>query len=921
MLTTRFRVGVGLVTSFTFLILLIGAVGYLSLRQADRLRSELESIRGTQWMDVELANEAIADSTRNSYLDNQLLLDEHPRDRQDLIRQGKEHGKRTLAVIDQLKTRIGSERESVLLAEVISSRNRYSQACQDLAFHSSAQPSDAERKLTWKTCSSLASQYELAWNEFTRFQSEELDHQLSSVNGRYSIVHGRITRLLVIAILLAVAIVSFILRRWHLEAKFRATAERSIYLLNEDLESKVRQRTTELEESNRNLNDQIRERKIVEDKLRSETAFLQAQTEATVDGILVVDEAGRVILRNQRFNEIFRLPPQIIATDDDRRALAYVVNKAADPAQFLAKVKYLYRHPDEISRDEIQFKDGMTLDRYSAPVIGKEQYYGRIWVFRDITERKRDEQTVQRLSLALEQSPVSVAIVGRNAEIVYVNKMFLFTALKKTDPKDLENLRGKALPEVINFGELAHPQAHNGKSNIYSAIRNGQPYHTMKDVQRLSDGTHFAAEYWSHPLHQSGKLMGAIVMLLDISDRRRAEEAQNRSEQLFRLIAENSADLIAVVDPNGNRIYNNPAYQRILGFTPTELKQTISFEQIHPDDRELVKRAAEDAIRTGIGKILEYRMRRKDGSYVSLESHGGFVRNSQGGIEAQIISARDITGRKRATEAEKLTAIGQLAAGIAHEINTPVQYLTDNVSFLQSSWPKIEETIFPAVDAPLRREKTSTSREQDDLAFLRTEVPTAIAQSLEGIRRISKIVGAMRKFSHHGAGEQELVDINEALDATLIVAHNQVKHTADVHTDYQPDLPRVLCSPDEMNQVFLNLIVNAIHAMRSLAKQTPPVRGQLGIRTRLTDGMAQIEVRDNGSGIPEHIRSRVFEPFFTTKDVGEGTGQGLAICQDIVVSKHHGKIWFETETGKGTTFLVQLPLGTTRKEKKDDLPS
>src|ERR1051326_2497566 len=261
MLTSRFRVGVGLVASFIFLILLIGAVGYLGLREAGLLRSEMESIQQTQWMDVEVANEAIAYSTQNTSLDMQLLLDENAPDRQALLRQETENSQRISAVIDQLKTRIGSEQEQALLTSVISSRNRYLDTCRNVTFHSSAEPSHAERKLIWKTCSSLASQYHLAWSDFTRFQGEKMSSQLSHMNERYPVIHSRIMRLLLIAILLAVAIASYILRRWHLEAKFRAAAERSIHLLNEDLESNVRQRTTELEESNRNLNNQISERR------------------------------------------------------------------------------------------------------------------------------------------------------------------------------------------------------------------------------------------------------------------------------------------------------------------------------------------------------------------------------------------------------------------------------------------------------------------------------------------------------------------------------------------------------------------------------------------------------------------------------------------------------------------------------------
>ena len=416
--------------------------------------------------------------------------------------------------------------------------------------------------------------------------------------------------------------------------------------------------------------------------------------------------------------------------------------------------------------------------------------------------------------------------------------------------------------------------------------------------------------------NEAGQIEKLVIVNRDITERERAEETKNRSDQLFRSIAENSADLIAVVDKDGHRIYNNPTYERLLGYTQEELKHTVSFEQIHPDDRPRVTQAAEQALKTGVGQIVEYRMQRKDGTYVTLESHGSFIRDSRGEIEASVISARDIGDRRMAMQNEKLSAIGQLAAGIAHEINTPVQYVSDNIAFLSDIWKQLDAAMafcltpahasIPSDSRPSAAVTSAGPPEEWD--WLRQEVPKAIAQSLEGIRRMSKILAAMRRFSHTGGGEREQVDLNEALDATLTIVQNQIKHIADVQTDYQPNLPRVECYPDEMNQAFLNLIVNATHAIREASTKEAAERGKLTIRTRQIDNDVQIEIQDNGTGIPVPVRARVFEPFFTTKQVGEGTGQGLTICHDIIVQKHHGKIWFDTELDKGTKFSVRIPI-------------
>jgi len=539
-----------------------------------------------------------------------------------------------------------------------------------------------------------------------------------------------------------------------------------------------------------------------------------------------------------------------------------------------------------------------------------------IGIAMDITDLISAQQAIQ------EGKEEYLALLSSTAEAIYgidLNGHCTFcnpACLRLLGYESQWDLLGTNIHQLIHHSHADGAPYAQEDCALAAAAKEGRPIHSNNEILWRADGTNFLAEYWSHPMFKAGNLTGAVVTFLDVSDRKRAEEAQSRSEQMFRLIAENSADLIAVVNNSGHRIYNNPAYQRVLGLSPHELSKTVAFDQIHPDDREMVKHTAEEAIRTGVGRMIEYRMRRKDGTYASLESHGSFIRNVHGEIEAQVITARDISSRKLAAQTEKLGAIGQLAAGIAHEINTPVQYLSDNVSFLRDAWAQVEAVM--EMGAPARPEtpvgaaaappQPALATQSQEWTFLQREVPNAISQSLEGIRRISRIVGAMRKFSHSSYGEKERVDLNDALDTTLTVAHNELKHVADVGTEFLQELPRVECVPDEINQVFLNLMINAAHAMRDASRANPGLRGKLLVRTRTTADGVQIEIEDNGCGIPEHARARVFEPFFTTKQVGEGTGQGLAICHDIVVNKHGGKIWFDTELGKGTTFFVWLPL-------------
>jgi signal transduction histidine kinase len=263
------------------------------------------------------------------------------------------------------------------------------------------------------------------------------------------------------------------------------------------------------------------------------------------------------------------------------------------------------------------------------------------------------------------------------------------------------------------------------------------------------------------------------------------------------------------------------------------------------------------------------------------------------------------------TQSQKLSAIGQLAAGVAHEINTPIQYVGDNLTFLE----RVFAQLLPLLDAAIHASRDTPdgiTRLRECLAGTRltkvaSQVPRALEQSLEGVARVSSIVNAMKAFSHPSGGAKALFDLREAIESTVTVARNEWKYVADVELEISPGLPLIYGMRDELNQVILNLVVNAAHAIADEIRDRIDARGRITIVATQDEGWCEIRVCDTGAGIPEAARPKIFDPFFTTKPVGKGTGQGLAIAHNVVVEKHGGTIAFETKLGVGTSFIIRIP--------------
>jgi signal transduction histidine kinase len=268
--------------------------------------------------------------------------------------------------------------------------------------------------------------------------------------------------------------------------------------------------------------------------------------------------------------------------------------------------------------------------------------------------------------------------------------------------------------------------------------------------------------------------------------------------------------------------------------------------------------------------------------------------------------------------AQKLESVGRLASGIAHEINTPIQFVSSNNDFLEESFQELKELLdgYEALFQSMKKgelnaalvEKAESLREDVDWEYLAEEIPTALKQTKEGLTRVATIVRAMKEFSHPGSKEKELRNLNDIAKTTGIVARNEWKYVAELKMNLAEDLPNVMCFSDDIGQVFLNIIINAAHAIEDKLGRNPEgQKGIIALASKDGDGHVEVSISDTGIGMAKEMQRKVFDPFYTTKKVGRGTGQGLAIAWNIIVEKHGGELKVESEAGAGTTFIIRLP--------------
>jgi PAS domain S-box-containing protein len=461
---------------------------------------------------------------------------------------------------------------------------------------------------------------------------------------------------------------------------------------------------------------------------------------------------------------------------------------------------------------------------------------------------------------------------------------------------------GWALPKGKEFRALLHPA---DREPIEEAIRRhldeGIPYSQEYRIIAPTGETRYYTDTASALRDEKGRPYKWIGVCKDITDQKRVERANAEMAK----IVECADTAIISQDVMGNVLTWNSGAERMYGYSLREMVGR-NINVLMPADRASEENSLIEKLRRGetVDHFETVRIT-KSGRPIDVLLTISPIRDHGGKVVGAAHVAWDITQIKhlqtQLAQAQKLESVGQLAAGIAHEINTPIQYIGDNGKFLEDGF---RDLIAFAGSHP---NPADGGIEQGVFDYLKVEIPRAITQLLEGVDHVARIVRAMKEFSHPGPVEKTPVNINRAIESTILVSRNEWKYVTEVTTDFDPDLPPVPCIPGEFNQVILNLIVNSAHAIADVVSDSGR-KGIIHIATRQNGAQVEIRVSDTGAGIPEAIRSNIFNPFFTTKPVGKGTGQGLAIAHAVIVQKHNGALKVESEPGRGTTFIIQLPL-------------
>ena len=653
----------------------------------------------------------------------------------------------------------------------------------------------------------------------------------------------------------------------------------------------------------------ITERKFREQQTQLQTAAL----ESTANSIVITDNKGTILWVNPAFTRLTGY-----AAEEVLGKTPCILESGAQDNAFYRKLWSTILRGDNWHGELVyRKKDGTLYDEEMTitPVRGANGAIRNfVAVKQDITERKRSQEELLFKNALLETEAEAtidgILVVDGNGRRIQSNRRFaeMFNLpVELIDSGDDQKMLTHALSQVQD------PEAFIQRVQSLYANKSEK----ARDEIQMKDGR--CLDRYSAPLREAGSTyFGRVWYFRDITASKQAEQALRENEQRYRELFENASSIIFTTDLDARIASLNHAGRQLLGYSEEEAAQTDLWRVTVPEYWEVLRQDRARMLAGEAQVISEIEVVAKDGRRIRLEVKPRLIWHRGKPVGVQSI-ARDITGRDIAEmelrQAQKLESVGRLASGIAHEINTPIQFVGDNTRFLDDSFTSLKTLLgkfgelrdaasVGAVSPELVNE-VRRAEEESDCAYLLEEIPRAITQTMEGVDRVATIVRAMKEFAHPENKEMAPADLNKALQSTLTVARNEWKYVADVDTDLA-DLPLVVCNIGDLNQVFLNLLVNAAHAIADVVREGG--KGRIVIRTAAEHDKVHISISDTGSGIPESIRNKIFDPFFTTKEVGRGTGQGLAIARSVIVDRHKGTLTFDSEVGKGTTFHIQLPV-------------
>ena len=623
----------------------------------------------------------------------------------------------------------------------------------------------------------------------------------------------------------------------------------------------------------------ISERKRLENEIKFKNILLSTQHEVSIDGILVVDEHGKILSFNSRFVDMWEIPREVIDAKNDELALQFVLDNLEQPEEFLKKVSYLYTYKDETSRDEICLKDGRTFDRYSAPMLGADgRNYGRVWYFRDITDRKTAEeelrQSEKRFRSFIESAPDAIFVQTRGC-FAYVNKAT--QQLFRVDSPD--SLLGTPVVDYFQASDSAAIKEQMRKLNIE---KEPTPPREQKFIRQ--DGSTVSVEVSTVPVRFENE-DGALVFARDLTERFLAEKERLR---LFTAIEQTAASVL-ITSPDGTIEYVNPAFQKITGYASDEvIGKNPKMLQSGKQDKSFY----EDLWKTiSGGNVWNGRLinRRKDGSIVHEDGAISPVKDSNGNIVNYVQVTQDVTKevelQNQLVQAQKLEAIGTLAGGIAHDFN--------NILFAITGFTELAMLDLPA-----------DSRARSNLERV-----------MHAARRSGDMIKQILAFSRQGENEVTAIDLMPLVKEGLKFLRAAIPTTIELSQKIGPNLGKVIADPTQIHQVLMNLCVNASHAIKDNKGTISVELSEVELKADFTTDNPplvpgkhlRLTVTDTGVGIPSEIVDKIFDPYFTTKDAGKGTGLGLSVVHGIV-EKHKGAITITSELGKGSTFNVFLPV-------------